>query len=283
MESIRAKLAGKTSKLAVPREKMEDHPADLSGYQDGSFYHVDINQIIPDPNQPRKFFDAEGIKELSESIRQKGVLQPVIIRKDMENHIYLVAGERRYRAAKMAGLDRIPAILTKGNPMEIALIENLQRQDLKPMEEAEALGRMVEKHHYTYDQLAAVLGKSKSTIAEIMSLNRFPEAVKNEVRRAERYSRRVLVEVAKQKTPEEMMALLHRVKEGNLKSTQVREIARGGVKAKTRTPAAIALEKIQNLNKHLKKFNLGAAEESQKIQLINELNRLKELIKKVIG
>lgn len=262
---------------------MEDHPADLSGYQDGSFYHVDINQILPDPNQPRKYFDAEGIKELSESIKQKGVLQPIIIRKDAENRIYLVAGERRYRAAKMAGLSRIPAILTKGNPMEIALIENLQRQDLKPMEEAEALARMVEKHSYTYDQLALVLGKSKSTIAEIMSLNRFPEAIKDQVRRAEQYPRRLLVEVAKQKTPEAMAVLFDRIKKGGLNSTQVREIARGGTKSKSRTPAAIALEKVQNLNKHLNKFNLGTAEESQKILLIKEFHKLQELIKKVLS
>ncbi len=283
MQSIRAKLAGKTSKLAAPRERVEDHPADLSGYQDGSFYHVDINQILPDPNQPRKFFDLEGIKELSESIKQKGVLQPIIIRKDAENRIYLVAGERRYRAAKMAELSRIPAILTKGNPMEIALIENLQRQDLKPMEEAEALARMVEKHSYTYDQLALVLGKSKSTIAEIMSLNRFPEAIKDQVRRAEQYPRRLLVEVAKQKTPEAMMLLFDRVKKGDLNSTQVREIARGGSKSKTRTPAAIALEKVQNLNKQLNKFNLGTAEESQKILLIKEFQKLQELIEKVLS
>lgn len=210
-------------------------------------------------------------------------MQPIIIRKDAENRIYLVAGERRYRAAKMAELSRIPAILTKGNPMEIALIENLQRQDLKPMEEAEALARMVEKHSYTYDQLALVLGKSKSTIAEIMSLNRFPEAIKDQVRRAEQYPRRLLVEVAKQKTPEAMMLLFDRVKKGDLNSTQVREIARGGSKSKTRTPAAIALEKVQNLNKQLNKFNLGTAEESQKILLIKEFQKLQELIEKVLS
>ena len=283
MQSIRAKLAGKHSKLSGPREKVEDHPADLSGYQDGSFYQVDLEQILPDPNQPRKYFDPEGLRELSESIRQKGVLQPVIIRKDADSRIYLVAGERRYRAAKMAGIKRIPAILTKGNAMEIALIENLQREDLKPIEEAEALGRLVEKHNYSHSQLASILGKGKSTITEILSLNRLPEAIKDTVRRADRHPRRLLIEVAKQKTPEQMMELFQQAEEGQLKSSEVREITRGGAKARNRTPATIALEKISNLNKHLNKFNLGTASESQRVQLIEELKRLKAIIDKIFS
>lgn len=283
MQSIREKLAGKNSKLAIPREKIEDHPADLSDYQDGSFYQVDIEEITPDPNQPRKFFDPEALQELSLSIRQKGVLQPVIIRKSADNRIYLVAGERRYRAAKMAGLTRIPAILTKGNAMEIALIENLQREDLKPIEEAEALARMIEHHGYTHEQLSLVIGKARSTITETLSLNRLPEEIREECRRADQYPRRLLVEVAKQKTPKEMTALLGQVKMGGLKSTELREIVRKGIKSRNRTPATIALEKIHALNKHLKKFNLRTAEESQKIQLVEELNRLKSLIDKVLN
>ncbi|MHC1743975.1 MAG: ParB/RepB/Spo0J family partition protein [Syntrophobacteraceae bacterium] len=284
MQSIREKLAGKKSKLALPQEKVEDHPADLTGQQDGAFYNVDIDQISPDPNQPRKFFDPEALRELADSIRQKGVLQPVIIRKDAAtNRIYLVAGERRFRASQMAGLTRIPAILTKGNPMEIALIENLQRENLKPLEEAEALRQMVEKHNYTYEQLGLVLGKAKSTIAEIMSLNRLPELLKTDVRHAEQYPRRLLVEVAKQKTPQEMMALINQVKSGQLKSNQVREIARANVRAKNRTPGTIAYEKIHNLNQYLKKFNLGTADESQKIQLVSELKQLSALIDRLLS
>ena len=95
--SIKDKLAGKTSKLSQKRKFMEDHPAAINNYGDGSFYLVDIDQIKPDPNQPRQFFDETALNELAESIRQKGVLQPVIIRKDSEDTIWLVAGERRRR------------------------------------------------------------------------------------------------------------------------------------------------------------------------------------------
>jgi ParB family chromosome partitioning protein len=216
MTTARDKLATKKTKLASIQTHLEDHPANLNNYQDGSFYHVDISLILPSPDQPRKFFDKESLNELAVSIRQKGVLQPVIIRKDDKGNIFLVAGERRLKAAKIAGLDKIPAIITKGNPAEIALIENLQREDLKPIEEAEALNRMIVEYGYTQDKLAQVLGKAKSTVSEIMSLSRLPNAIKNEVRRAELFPRRLLVEIAKQNTEEKMTALFARIKENNL-------------------------------------------------------------------
>ena len=117
------------AKLPMKRKKVDDHPADLNYYENGGFYHVDINRIIPDSNQPRKYFNPDSLAELSQSIKQNGILQPVIIRMQ-EDKTYLVAGERRFRAAKIAGLKKIPAIMTTGNPTEIALIENLQREAL---------------------------------------------------------------------------------------------------------------------------------------------------------
>lgn len=279
MTSLKNKLAKTKSKLSIPREKLKDHPANLNNnYQDGSFCNVDIDLIIPDSDQPRKFFNPESLEELSQSIRQKGVLQPIIIRKDEEDKIYLVAGERRYRAAKMANLEKIPAIITKGNPIEIAIIENLQRDDLKPIEEAEALNQMVEKHNYTQEQLALVIGKARTTITETLSLNKLPEQIKEECRRADNYPRRLLVEVAKQKTPKEMINLFTRVKENNLKSSQVRDITRKRDNSQQRTPAAIATEKTSVLDKCLTKLNLDSIEETEKFQLITNLKRLKNTI-----
>ena len=214
MPTARDKLATKKTKLAAAPERLEDHPANLNNYQDGSFYHVDVDLILPNPDQPRKFFDEQALNELATSIKKKGVLQPVIIRKADDGQIFLVAGERRLKAAKIAGLENIPAIITKGNPAEIALIENLQREDLKPIEEAEALGRMIEEHGYTQEKLVQVLGKAKSTISEIVSLNRLPDSIKEEVRRAELFPRRLLVEIAKQDTQEKMVTLFASVKEG---------------------------------------------------------------------
>ena len=264
--SIRDKLADKKSKLATVQKKETDHPANLNDYQEGSFYTVEIDLITPDPEQPRKYFAPEALDELSQSIKQKGVLQPVIIRKDDAGHIILVAGERRLKAAKIAGLEKIPAIITKGNPLEISIIENLQRENLTPIEEAEALGRMIEEHSYTQDKLAFVIGKAKSTVSEALSLNRLPNEIKDEVRRAEQYPRRLLVEIAKLETPQAMIALFKQVKEGNLKSDKVREIARQkeGVEKTQRTPAAIALDRVLSLNTYLSKIDFKEIEKKQK-------------------
>jgi len=283
MPSLKEKLAKTKTKLAFQRERLEDHPANLNDYQDGSFCNVEIDLIITDPDQPRKFFNPDSLAELSQSIKQKGVLQPIIIRKDDEGKIYLVAGERRYIASKMAELEKIPAILTKGNPIEIAIIENLQRDDLKPIEEAEALNQMVKKYNYTQEQLALVIGKARTTITETLSLNKMPEEIKKECRRADNFPRRLLVEVAKQKTNKEMINLFTRIKENNLSSSQVRNITRKREKTKQRTPAAIAIEKTSFLDNCLAKLDFNSIEETEKLQLMANLEVLKNSIEKIIN
>ena len=239
MSNIRAKLAGSTSKLAQQAKKIKDHPADPNYYSEGGFYNVDIDLINPNPDQPRKYFDPGALKELSESIKQRGVLQPVIIRIDGEGKVLLVAGERRYRAAKMAGLEKMPSIITTGNPAEIALIENLQREDLKPIEEAEALERIIKEHNYTQEKLALVVRKAQATISETLSLNKLPEPIKEEVRNAEIFSRRTLIEIAKQKTPESMTQLFNKIKKDNLKSDSVRDLTRKREITNEKTPGPL--------------------------------------------
>jgi ParB family chromosome partitioning protein len=290
MASIRDKLAGKKSKLAMAPDSRQDHPANLNDYKEGNFYTVDIAIINPDPEQPRKYFNSASLEELSQSIQQKGVLQPVIIRRDEAGQIVLVAGERRLKAASLAGLEKIPCILTKGNPLEISIIENLQRENLRPIEEAEALSRMVKEHGYTQDKLAFVIGKAKSTVSETISLNRLPDTIKEEVRRAEpqeaeKYPRRLLVEIAKQETPEAMLNLFNQTKEGKLKSEQVRDIARkrSSIEKTPRTVAAIALDRTQTLNTYLSKVDFASFEQGQKAQLIMELQSLKLKIEDLIS
>ena len=281
MPSVREKLAQRKSKLTQPQEPIEDHPADVNDYQDGGFFRVDVELVKPNPYQPRKTFDPEKLAELSQSIQKKGVLQPVIIRRDEAGEIYLVAGERRLRAAKMAGLEKIPAILTKGNPAEIALIENLQRENLSPVEESEALARMAEEFEYTQEQIALVVGKARSTITESLSLNRLPESIKEECRRADIYPRRLLVEIAKQETPEEMIALFARVKEGGLKSDQVRAVTRK--QRVERAPLAITLDKVSALSNSLSKLDLDPLNQDEKIHLMSVLQELRQTITKIIG
>ena len=169
-------------------ENLSDFLDETDGLKEtitGGVYEIPLGRIQPNPYQPRKYFDETALSELAESIKANGVIQPIVIRQDKDNELYLVAGERRLKAAQLAGLESIPAILTEGNPIEISLIENLQRENLKPVEEAEALEKMIKEFSYTQEQLASVIGKARSTVTEILSLNKLPEPVKDECRRAD--------------------------------------------------------------------------------------------------
>lgn len=151
---------------------------------------IPLVQISPNPDQPRKQFKEQELKELSESIKDKGVLVPIILR-TVQNKPYLyeiVAGERRFRAAQMAGLSEIPALvktLTNQNAMEIALIENVQRENLNPIEEAEGYKNLMEKCEYSINDVSKLIGKSESYIRNLMRINSLPESVKEMVRSGE--------------------------------------------------------------------------------------------------
>lgn len=145
--------------------------------------NLHLKSIQPNPYQPRKIFDDEAIQELCDSIKEHGILQPIIVRK--KGTLYeIVAGERRFRAAKLAGLDEIPAIvrdLTDEETMELAILENLQREDLTPIEEAEAYSKLMGNLKFTQEQLALRLGKSRSHIANHIRLLGLPEKVRDMV------------------------------------------------------------------------------------------------------
>jgi ParB family transcriptional regulator, chromosome partitioning protein len=157
-----------------------------------------LEAVHADGKQPRHHFDEVSLDELASSIREHGLLQPVLVRASGEGRYALVAGERRLRACRTLGLERIPAILTDGDPEHVALVENLQRQDLAPLEEAEALERLRDRHAYGLEELAGVVGKSPTLLSEVLSLCSLPEPIKTELRTAgSRYSRSALVELAR--------------------------------------------------------------------------------------
>ena len=141
---------------------------------------IDIDQLVPNPDQPRTEMDGAKLDELAQSIRANGVIQPLVVRK-VEDHYEIVAGERRWRAAQRAGLLRVPIVVrevTNDQLLPLALIENLQREDLNPIEEAIAYQRLVEQHQLTHDAIAIAIGKDRSTIANALRLLKLPEEIK---------------------------------------------------------------------------------------------------------
>jgi ParB family chromosome partitioning protein len=142
---------------------------------------LDIKKITPNREQPRKVFGEGPLKELAASIREKGVLQPVLVSRAADGTFSLIAGERRYRAAQIAGLKKIPAIVRKTDAhdsLEVALIENIQRENLGPIETAEAFQRLIKEHKYTQETLARKVGKERATVTNYMRLLKLPEEIK---------------------------------------------------------------------------------------------------------
>lgn len=148
-----------------------------------SVVQLKINDISPNSDQPRKYFDRQRLEELADSIKTNGIIIPIIVKKEGGGY-KIVAGERRWRAAKIAGLAMVPAIirdLTDLEVMQQALIENIQRQDLNPIEEADALQRLIKEHELTQDKIASVVGKSRPAIANSLRLLNLPEEIKSMV------------------------------------------------------------------------------------------------------
>ena len=142
--------------------------------------NIKIDELRSNPYQPRKVFDEEALKELSESIKQHGVFQPIIVKRSIRGY-EIIAGERRVKASRMAGLTTVPAIVRDFDDtemMEIALLENLQREDLNPFEEANAYIKIMEAKNLTHEELAKVLGKSQSYITNTVGLLRLPENIR---------------------------------------------------------------------------------------------------------
>lgn len=168
-----AKGLGKGLGALLPDDRMDEAVR-------GAVVDLRINDISPNSEQPRRIFDKERLEELAESIKANGVIQPVIVRKEGAGY-RLVAGERRWRAARLAGIATLPAIvreLTDLEVLEYALIENIQRQDLNPIEEAQAFEKLIKEHGLTQEKLAGTVGRSRPAIANALRLLNLSEEVR---------------------------------------------------------------------------------------------------------
>lgn len=212
---------------------------------------VPLSTLEPDPNQPRSTMG--DLEELVSSIREKGVLEPILVRPRPESSdeaeapagvLYrIISGERRYRAAQEAGLYEVPVIemdVSEQEALEIALIENLQRKDLTPFEEAEGYRLLAERHEYTHEEIATAVGKSRTVITESLSLLQMPPRVRDTVQALDLTSKSLLLEVLKAGDEQEMIELLEEVARRGLNRDDLRQRLRrtgaSGTKGGRRRP-----------------------------------------------
>jgi len=154
--------------------------------EDEKFFECDIDQIHPNKHQPRRHFDEKELQKLTLSIKKNGIIQPLVVNSNKNDGSYeLIAGERRLRASKLAGLSTVPVVLyeidNEDSLLEVALVENLQRQDLNPIEEAEAYQKLIETFGYTQEQTAKRVGKKRSTVTNILRLLNLPTFIRNDL------------------------------------------------------------------------------------------------------
>jgi ParB family chromosome partitioning protein len=187
---------------------------------------IPIEDIEPNPDQPRRALG--DLSELTASVREKGILEPLLVRK-VGGRFEIIAGERRYRAAVEAGLGEVPCVIRETSDsemMELALVENLQRKDLTPFEEADGLRVLSEKYAYTHEAMAEKLGKSRSSITETLSLAAMPEEVRQLCRLADIQSKSILLQVVRQGGRDKMTSFIERLGREGATRVEARRLGR---------------------------------------------------------
>ena len=185
---------------------------------------IPVDKIRPNPDQPRKMFG--DLRELTDSIKEKGVLEPLLVRfVPHEDCYHIISGERRYHASRAAGLREVPCIekiADDAETLELALIENLQRKDLTPFEEADGLQRLAEHFDYTHDDISKKIAKARSSVTETMSLRVIPEDLRKLCIESGIVSKSLLLQVARQPTEKKMAEAIHRIAQAGLTRDEAR-------------------------------------------------------------
>lgn len=176
---------------------------------------IPVAELRSNPDQPRKSFSEEALAELASSIDRHGLIQPIVVI-ERDDGFTIVAGERRFRAIQSLGHETIPAlVIADGVTAELALVENIQREDLHPLEEAEAIQCLMERHGYTQEEVAGIVGKARSTITNTLKLNKLPERIKQECMTSNLVSKSLLLEILGL-PPERRQKFWDRIKDGSI-------------------------------------------------------------------
>jgi ParB/RepB/Spo0J family partition protein len=229
-----------------------------------------LSSIRPNPEQPRRHFDPEALAELSASIAARGLLHPIIVKRDGDGFL-IMAGERRFRASRMAGLTVIPALIRDDDAMEIAIIENLQREDLTPLEEAEGLGALIDQFGHTHEVLAELVGKSRPYVSNTLALRRLPEHIKREYHQCPDVSREVLISVARAESAErqDLLWRLARVRKLSVQRFRSEQAGRPGA-----YPEIVELARlVRRLGRKLRALDTAELPADQRGQLQRLLQR----------
>ena len=201
-------------------DRLTARPVDTIGEQ------IPVDQIDPNPDQPRRRM--EGIAELVGSIQENGVLEPILVRR-LGDRYQIVAGERRFRAAQEAGLSRVPCILLDVDDrgcLEISLVENVQRRDLSPFDEADALAQLKNQFGYTHEQIGRKLGRSRSAVSEMLALATMPAPIRKKCEKAGLHARSALIQIARLPDEDEMNRLIDAASTQALSRDDLREMLR---------------------------------------------------------
>lgn len=221
--------------------------------------NIPIDEIRSNPFQPRRVFEPEKLEELSESIKEHGLFQPIIVKKSIKGY-ELVAGERRTKAARLAGYTEIPAIVrdfTDEEMMEVALLENIQREDLNPIEEAEAYDNIIKKTNITQEELAKKVSKSRSYITNVLGLVNLPEEVKNLVseKKLSMAHARIL---SKMEDVDYVVALAYRVVNNGMSVRELEALSRGEeVRKKHQVTRIVPLNRIYSVYENAMREKIG--------------------------
>ncbi len=268
----------------LPSQKKMRHSAhyidDLLGMNNTSvdvdFKIIPLTKIRPASNQPRKHMG--DIENLAKSLQDKGVLEPIIVFKTEDGQFEIISGERRYRAAQIAKLDSIPCIVkttTDKEQMEIALIENLQRQDLNPFEEAYGFNYLLEKYNYTHEKIGEIVGKGRTSITETLSLLKMPEHIQNLCVENNIFQKSILVEIMRLPSEIEMEKYIELIKEGATRQ-ELRDLKNKKTKTSPKKSNFVFKIKSKDLP-----FSLSMKFKKEKVEKEEIVEALEKLIEKI--
>lgn len=257
---------------------------DTTTYAPNQLHQVPLAVLQPDPRQPRKHMDPVALDELTASIKQMGIIEPIVCRQDPATGlIYTVAGERRCAAARKAGFTDVPAVFIEGdNYAEIALVENLLRQDLNPVEEAEALQRLMDDHAYQQEQLATIIGKSQSTISQSLSLNKLPKEIRDTCRQDPAVPKNVLVEIARKKQERSMLTEFKKYRDQQAKAVAKENADAAAPAQRKRTKTEAIVNGIGITASKIGGLEFPDFSKEDRTSIIDAMNSLKETLDEAI-